>query len=135
MNSITFYFSQGIPLALTAMLTAAALLYAALNVSRRARLAGACSLAWAGFACLAVCMVAWFKGQAFGLDTAPRRVQWQLGALLAAGALLARVSLLRAHELLVAQGYTAVRLGRIVRWQLIVAALLLGAVAWMAWLR
>lgn len=45
---------------------------------------------------------------------------------MAAAALMARVSLLRAGELIVADGNAADRLARIVRWQLIAAAAVLG---------
>lgn len=134
MNSITFYFSQPVPFVLAAMVTATLLLYAALNVSRHARLLQACRLGWAGFAAMVVCMVAWFKGQAYGLDAAPKPVQWQLGLALASGALLARVTLLRANELAQTQGLELARLERFVRWQLGVAAVLLGGAALLRWL-
>ncbi len=134
MNSITFYVSQAVPFVLAAMVTATVLLYAAVSVSRHARLLQACGLAWAGFAAMVVCMVVWFKGQAYGLDAAPRPVQWQLGLVLASGALLARVTLLRANELAQTKGLGLARLQRFVRWQLGVAAVLLGGAALLRWL-
>ena len=126
MNSTTFHFNAPLALAAAAAACCLALAYSAIHVRQPQRLRLGCGLAWACLAVLAGCLVAWFKSRFPSLETAPRPVQWQLGATLAAGALLARVSLLRAGELAAADGHGAVRLARIVRWQLVAAAVILG---------
>lgn len=126
MNSTTFHFNAPLALAAAAAACCLALVYGAIHVRQPQRLRRACGFAWVCLAVLAGCLVAWFRSRFPSLETAPRPVQWQLGATLAAGALLARVSLLRAGELATADGHGADRLARIVRWQLIAAAVLLG---------
>ncbi|MBA1243827.1 hypothetical protein [Pseudomonas japonica] len=126
MNSTTFHFNAPLALAAAAAACCLALVYGAIHVRQPLRLRLGYGVAWICLAVLAGCLVAWFKSHFPSLETAPRPVQWQLGATLAAGALLARVSLLRAGELAAADGHGAVRLARIVRWQLVAAAVLLG---------
>lgn len=125
MNSTTFHFNAPLALIAAASACCLALAYSAIHVRQPQRVRLGCGVTWACLAVLAGCVVAWFKSRFPSLETAPRPVQWQLGATLAAGALLARVSLLRAPELAIAEGQGAVRLARIMRWQLIAAAVLL----------
>ncbi|WP_426149369.1 hypothetical protein [Pseudomonas sp. DC3000-4b1] len=125
MNSTTFLFNSQIALAMASALGCAALLYAACRSGHEAALRRACILAGLALALTVGCLVIWFRARFPGLETAPRPVQWQLGATLGAGALWARVTLARLPEIANAQVATRAGHTRIMRWQLSVAAALL----------
>ena len=94
-------------------------------------------MAWALFGLVMLCLVMTFKVRYPGLETAPRLAQWQIGASLAAGALMLRVSLLRAPQLQAAQAederHTAGRLVRGIRLHLAAAAALVALAAAAGW--
>lgn len=114
-----------------------ALAFAAANTLDVRRLGRACAIAWVLFGWVALCLVVSFKTRYPSLETAPRPAQWQLGATVAACALMLRVSLLRVAELEAAstgaEPAAVARLARNVRLQLVAAAMLVGAGAVMEW--
>lgn len=129
MNSTTFLYGS----VLAALGCCLALGVGAANTGNLPRARQACAVAWACLGALALCTVAVFKARYPSLETAPRLAQWQIGATVAAGALLARVSVLRLNELQATrdagEAALAARLERNVRLQLVTAgALLVGAV-------
>jgi hypothetical protein len=125
MNSTTFLFNSQIALALASASGCAAMLYAVCRSGQEAAFRRGCTLAGLALAVIAACLVVWFRARFPALETAPRPVQWQLGATLGAGTLWARVTLARLPEMINAQGSTRARHTRIMRWQLSVAAALL----------
>ncbi|WP_263262885.1 hypothetical protein [Pseudomonas sp. RIT-PI-S] len=136
MNPISFLFQSDLPLATATLACCLALLYGGLNAAQAGRVRRSCVMAWVGFVALAGCLVMTFKARYPGLETAPRLAQWQLGATLAAAALLLRVSLLRLAELenagAAGEDRVAATLARGIRLHLVAAALLLAGAAGLA---
>lgn len=132
MNSTTFLYGS----ALAALGCCVALVISAANTGHVPKARQACGVAWACFGALVLCTVIAFKARYPSLETAPRLAQWQVGATVAAGALLARVSVLRLNELQEARdaGETglAAHVQRRVRLQLVAAGALLIANAGMS---
>jgi hypothetical protein len=133
MNSITFLFITALGPALAALGCGGALLFAATNMGSPQRIQRACALAWVCFGLAALCLVMTLRVRYASLEAAPRPAQWQLGATVAAGALLLRVSLLRLAELQAARDTgeqaSVARLARRIRLQWMAAAVLLGFAA------